>query len=328
MTPEPATAATLASLALKPSAKAAAERGVNEVARRAEKLRSVLTGDFRVVSEEITIKCPEETEVVSLAFEPHAGAFGQKVRFPFGRPERAHLRPLEGDPDLFRDALVVHDKGFDIITRGMGSSRLFLLEVEYEIEHPRLLDGLVQRNTPVESPKTNSTEYWLHAELRHPAALKTRYGRFDLQDLEFAVDVGIAESVKTVIPDSLVKELETAVALLESREKLRKRALAEEHLEAMQLRGGESTVRLLGGLQTVFAPAAFRRFLEVKRDFRYGDCERGVSLYDSLPIPTWPRFMKVVSRTDLSLDRPAAQGTLVYKKDEFQRRVGELVTSK
>lgn len=312
---------------MKPSAKAAAERGVNEVARRAERIGAVLTGDFRIVSEEITIKCPEETEVVSIAFEPHAGVLGQKVKFPLGKPERAHLRALEGSSEGLQNALAIHDNGFEIRTRGMGSSRLFLLEVEYDIEHPRLLDGLIQRNTPAETPKSKSTEYWLHAELRHPAALKTRYSRFDLQDLEFAVDVGIAENVKTVLPKSLVKELETSVALLESRDKIRKRVLADEHLRAMDLRGGESTVRLLGNLQSVFVPTAFRRFVEVKRDFHYGDCERGVSLYDTLPIPTWPRSMKVVSRTDLSLERPASQGTLVYKRDAFQKRVQELLTS-
>jgi hypothetical protein len=325
LAPDPLSATGLAALAIKTSERAAAERGVGEVARRAEKLTRALAGGFKIESQEITIRCPEQIETVSIAFEPHAGILGQKVRFPYGKPQRVHLRPLLGVSELDQDAVVTNDSGFELSTRGLGT-QLYLLDVEYEIQHPRLLEALVQKNTPVETPKTNSSEYWLHAELKHPSALKTRYQRFDLQDLEFAVDVGVAENVKTVIPKPLVKELEAAVALLEERNPFRKRVLGEQHLAAMESRGQESTMKLLGNLQSAFVPNTFRNYLEVKRDFHYGDCERGISLYDTLPIPTWPRSMKVVSRTDLSINRPAAQGTLVYKKDEFQRKVEQLLT--
>ena len=326
MPPEPVTsAAAISALAFKAGGKAVAEQGVALVARKAEKLRTALTGSFKIVSQEITIRCPEQVEIVSIAFEPHAGVAGEKIRFPFGKPHRANLRALNGLADVGPEALVLTDSGFEIRTRGLGTSDLYLLDVEYDIEHQRLVDALVQRDTPVESPKSKSTEYWLHALLKHPEALRSRYGRFDLQDLEFAVDVGIAENVKTVIPQPLIRELEAAVALLEEKDPHKKRLLGDRHVRAMSLRGGDSTMKVLAGLQSVFVPSSFREFVDVKRDFRYGDCERGIFFYDTLPIPTWPRSMKVISRTDLSITHPAAQGKLVYKKDEFQRRIEKLL---
>lgn len=319
MTPAPVPVA--AALLTSSNAKAAAERGMVEVSKRADQVRRILLGDFVIESQEVTIRCPEQVEVVSVAFKAKPGILGKKVRVGGGKPKRAHLRPLIGLSEAPPDSVSLYDQGFEIRTDYLTGDGLFLLDVEYALSSPGFLDALVDRNVPREAPKGNCSEYWLEAQLKHPKALKVDYGRFDLRDLDFEVDVGIAEHLKTVIPGSLIRELEASVALLQETDIHKKAALARTHTVAMRQRGSGSTTELLGSLQSLFLPDAFREFVEVRQDFRYGDCKRGLSLYDTLPIPTWPRTMRVVSRTDLSLDLPAAHGILEYKKDDFLSRV-------
>jgi hypothetical protein len=74
---------------------------------------------------------------------------------------------------------------------------------------------------------------------------------------------------------------------------------------------------ILKELQKLFLSSKFQDFIEVKDDFHYSDCIRGVDIYGTLPFPTWPKSMKVVSRTDLNFDTPATNGTLIYKKGNF-----------
>ena len=51
---------------------------------------------------------------------------------------------------------------------------------------------------------------------------------------------------------------------------------------------------------------------------------RGGDFYEKLPFPTWPRSMKVVSRTDLNFENPTADGNLIYKKDSFAEEIGKI----
>jgi hypothetical protein len=325
MTPEPLSVAALSKVVLGKAGRQAAERGVIEASKRADQLRTILTGNFHVDDQEVTIHCPEQVETVSIAFRAKAGLIGQKVKFPGGRPKRAHLRPLHGLGDVSSSALRVIPEGFEIQTGSLGGDGLYLLDVEYDLESPGFVDALVERKAPIETPRGASTEYWLEAQLKHPAALRPDYGRFDLRDVQFDINVGIAENLKTVVPGSLIRELETAVALLKESDYHKKEALGRAHIVAMHQRGRGSTTELLGSLQSFFLPDNFRHYLDVRQDFRYGDCERGQSLYETLPIPTWPRSMKVISRTDLSLDQQAAHGTLTYKHDEFVTEVGRVI---
>jgi hypothetical protein len=325
MSPDPVTLGIVAGAASGPKGRQAAERGMEEVSKRAQQIKQVLTGTFQIEDQEVTIRCPEQVESISVAFRASPGLVGQKVKFTGGRPRRAHLRPLVGLTELTSEALALTDQGFEIRTSELSGAGLFLLDVEYGLTSPGFLEALVERNAPCETPKGHSAEYWLHAQLKHPKVLRVDYGRFDLRDLDFEVNVGIAEHVKTVVPGSLVRELELAVQLLRETDIHKKSALSRAHTVAMRSRGKGSTTELLGSLQGIFLPDAFKRFVDVRQDFRYGDCERGQSHYETLPMLTWPRSMKVISRTDLSLDRQAAHGTLTYKRDEFLAKVEEIV---
>jgi len=61
----------------------------------------------------------------------------------------------------------------------------------------------------------------------------------------------------------------------------------------------------------------------VEQDFRYHDCFRGVDYY-AAPFPTWPKFMTVVTRTDLNLSKPAAEGFLEFNQKDFKTKINDI----
>jgi len=303
-----------------------AEKGTEEIVKRASRIYEALKGRYRVLSQEIVVHCPEQVQQFSLAFEATGGLLGQnKVRFPFGRPIRARLRPIMGGADL-SESIIMVENGFEINCQGMRSEDTFLLEAEYNFPDPKFMDALVHRERAKELPKDVETEYWMHAALKHPKALQTKYGRLDLRDLDFTVDVGVSEDIKTSIPGVFKVELDAAFKLLKEKDPHRKTVLGIQHIRAMRGRGkGRNILELLGDLQEIFLPNGFSQFVDVSKDFRYANCFRGLSYYETIPFPTWPKNMTVVSRTDLGLDRCAAEGVLVYKKKNFLEKVERIL---
>jgi hypothetical protein len=312
-------AATMTSAAI-----ANAEKAAESVVRVAERLSEALKGSFKIHSEEITVRCPDNVEAVSIALEVKSGLIDPKIRFPFGVPRRVKLRPLTGLQSASQ-AVVATADGFELNPKEMHPDQIYILDVEYELEEPHDLDALVERTSAREVPKGHTTEFWMQAALKHPKVLRTKYGRVDFRDLDFSVDVGISEQVKLVIPGSFRHELDLAAQLIAERNPHAKFQLGRRHALAMKSRGkGLDTAQLLGELQDLFLPATFASFLEVTDDFHYSSCYRGADFYE-IPFPTWPRSMRVLSRTDLTLEHPASNGFLRYKRSDFLQRVAKVL---
>jgi hypothetical protein len=69
-------------------------------------------------------------------------------------------------------------------------------------------------------------------------------------------------------------------------------------------------------VESLFNPEEFSKYVDVVKDFRYSTCYKGKEFYE-LPIPMIPKKMNIISRADLTLERPTAEGTLVYKSTMF-----------
>ena len=105
----------------------------------------------------------------------------------------------------------------------------------------------------------------------------------------------------------------------------RKQRLSLEHLKLLRRRDStkRDVLELLKRLQDLFLPIVFKKFIEVRDDFRYHDCKRGTDYY-SAPFPTWPKFMIITTRTDLSIDKPAAVGYLDFHYKQFRSEIERL----
>ena len=72
-------------------------------------------------------------------------------------------------------------------------------------------------------------------------------------------------------------------------------------------------------------PGAFSKYVDVLKDFRYSDCYKGKECYE-LPIEIIPKKVNVISRADLTLEKPAAQGTLIYKNNLLVEAINNIIS--
>lgn len=304
---------------------------IESILKHSSKIYEAIRSSYKVYPPELVIHCPENIQKLSLAFEAKAGIIPNKIKFPYGEPGRVKVRSLSGMVDL-SDSIRLTENGFELSTKSMSSGDIYLLDVEYEIKSrdPNYLNSLVQRDHAKEVPNEDNNEYWMHAELKHPNVLKTKYGKLELRDIDFNIDVGISEDVNTVIPETFKKELRIGMNMLKENNPHTIQKLGYERIKTMKSRGkNKAAVDSLSDLQEFFFPSKFCQYITVERDFRYSECFRGSKYDDNLPWNlTWPKTMKIVSRTDLNLDNCAAEGTVKYKKRSFIEEITKIIGKK
>ncbi|WNZ29986.1 MAG: hypothetical protein IAX21_03770 [Candidatus Bathyarchaeota archaeon] len=194
---------------------------------------------------------------------------------------------------------------------------LISVTVCYKIKQT-LLDDLVDRKTAHEPSGSEMNEYWMSAKLKHPKALTehANFKRFDLNDVDVTVDVGVHNELKNSIPNSFIRRMKEFFTIMEETDP-RRQWLAIPKLR--QLAKSETAGRefnLVVDLESLFFPEEFAKYIDVTKDFKYSSCYKGKEAYE-LPMPIIPKKMNVISRTNLTLEKPAAEGILVYKNKKF-----------
>jgi hypothetical protein len=292
------------------------------------RVHKALVESVEIRNQEIRIKAPESVGEYSAVVEVRSRLLrklGRTIRFYNPEIVRVEVRSLPLLVDQ-SGALTRTDEGFELHTdRLTPDADLFVINVNYRLRGSGFLDAIVRRDYDLDPRSTEShSEYWMSAQLRHLNLLQSRYGRIDLRDVDFRVDVAIHQDVLTSVPRAFIHELEVVSRLIHETEREKKVRLALDHLRTRSgtVTGKESEI--LAQIQDLFAPSRFRAFVDVKNAFRYADVRKGLDYFGRIPFPTFPRQVTVVSRTDLSLDKPAAHGTLIYKKADFQKTLAEI----
>jgi len=221
-------------------------------------------------------------------------------------------------------------KGFIVDPRKLDQNAdefLFRFEIQTAIE-PYMKD-LVRRDHEIDSTGDETNTYWLHAQLKEVRPFKDALRKMNLLDIPFIVNVGIYQDVKMKFPTRRQKELEIIAKWTRELDKERKRRLDFEHITLKRIRHKEKNItQLLTDLQALFKPEIFKSFVEVRDRFYYSNCFAGADFYDEIPFKTYPKWMSVLSRTDLSLERQASEGKLIYKRKSFQEAIEEAITRK
>lgn len=291
----------------------------------------VLRGEVEIHNPEVKITCPENTQKISLPFEIKKSGFikKNKLQFQHGTPIRVSLRPLISGESLV-DAIIFNENGFFIDAKKLTEGGLYLLDMEYKLKTQSLLDGLVERNRSKEVPNNDEYEYWMHAELKHPSVLRNKYAKLLLEDVDFGIDVGVSQDIDTVIPKQFKNELTITMQMIQENDPRKLQRLAYQRIQAGRNRGKKTDVLdSLSEIQTLFMEKSFKQYINVTNDFHYHSCFRGANFHDNAPLNlSWPKNMKVISRCDLNLDQCAAEGSLVYKKNDFLSKVGSILGDK
>jgi hypothetical protein len=296
--------------------------------RTGSKVIDLLKSDFSIEGQEVAFLCPENLQKWSIIFTCKKGWLGKnKSTFQIPNLSKVRLKSLIPLKDLTNQGIrLIEGGGFELLYSPLLKDGLHLLEVELGIENPRLIEGIVHRRVQREVPHLDKREYWMHAQLRFVDVFEKLFSNLALEDLDFNVNVAVHQDIKASVPSAFQKELELIVKWIETVDREKKRRLTVEHLRIKRRRGfikRKHLLTLLGELQDIFLPSTFRKFVEVKKDFYYHDCLRGHDYY-TMPFPTWPKFMTVVSRTDLTIKQPAAAGVLEFKQKDFKNNVEKI----
>ena len=295
---------------------------IKEMRKRSKNIDKTLSEEFKIRGKEMRVECPQSIQHYSVVFETKGSRIlPKKKKFNFGKVRRVSLRPIMSLQPV-SDAVSYTENGFEINLKKLEKDTLYLLDVDYFIEDRRFIDALVNRNVAKESVGDETKEYWMVAQLKHLDALKHEFGYIELKDLDFGVDVSVYNEIKMKVPSIFRQQLEIAVKLLSKHHGSRDEQfkLLIQHQQLLHARKEKyygKIFEILEEIQEIFSPLTFRRFVDVQKDFHYYSCERGKDFYETLPFPTWPKSMKVISRTDINFDRPAADGLLIFKKGDF-----------
>lgn len=79
---------------------------------------------------------------------------------------------------------------------------------------------------------------------------------------------------------------------------------------------------ILAQVQYLTSKEKFRDFVEVPQPYRYFGCETGAEREPEYKM--FPNAMKILSRTNLSLKNPTADGKMVFKKNDFHSELAKL----
>jgi hypothetical protein len=203
----------------------------------------------------------------------------------------------------------------------------FKFDVECEIEP--ITKDLVRRDHQIDSSNDENCTYWLSAEMKDLGKIIPLLKHMNLSDIPFTMNVAVHQDVKTIFPMRRQKELDLIARWAHETDRNKKKLLSFEHLQMKSSRPKEKDItKILVDIQSIFMPHQFCSFIEVIKDFHYSDCFRGADFYDQIPFKTFPKWMSIVCRTDISTEKPASEGELVYKKGKFQDAIEEAITEK
>lgn len=294
-------------------------------------LEKSMENGFKIDGCSMTVLCAENLQKYSLSLTPKKRLFGRNlIEFKGGTPVNISLVQFRGLDPMDR-AIKRTPEGFSIDLNALTSDDLYTLDVDYRFEDNRLIDSLVERIIPKDAPSDpddHAREYEMSAQLKHLDVLRERYYNVTLKDLEFSVDVSVYQDINTKVPSIFREQLEAIVNLSKKKGRADKYKQFQKLYQLQQKSYGGETMEILDHLHEIFTPKKFKKYVEISKDFKYKNCIRGSDYYDNLPFPTWPKSMKVTSKTQLNYNKPAAEGLLVYKQSDFISELDKIFPKK
>ena len=309
---------------------------LSKIFKITEKINKILSdsGVFNIGSKDFLLKSLEDTLEYSLVVLPKASPkIQQKISFAEIDLRRISIISSPGFSEEMGSVSRIEGeltKGF-ILDPGKltENAEEFNFKFEIECEVKPIVKELVRKDHQIEAVGEEKNTYWLHAQIKKLKDLRRSLRKMDLLDIPFVVNVAVHQDVKTKFPKRRQRELELIAKWAHELDRERKKLLTHEHLRLKRKRPKEKDItRILSDLQILFIPHRFKSFIDVLKDFYYSDCFRGADFYDQIPFRTFPKWMSVISRTDLSVEKPASEGKLVYKKAIFKEAVEKAITKK
>ena len=274
-----------------------------------------------IESPELRLKCPQELVEYTAGFKLKSGFWsGNHARLRIPPPRRFSLYslfpygPVDGCAQITEDGVVL-DRS---ILKDRGES--FRVELEYELSSEQAVGGMVYTSSPPEMASGEEEDevqrYWLHAELKSTDFLRELYRRIRVEEVGLQVDVTLRDELKDAFTPGFRHDMVMMAKLQSSDRNELARAMAYKKFHKKPEFSGD----LFGAMHAadeLVQPSHFRRFLDLEGPYRIAKCSRGADFTDVVLPLSLPQSMLVYSTTDLTLEDPAKEGRLIYRKSAF-----------
>jgi len=170
----------------------------------------------------------------------------------------------------------------------------------------------VEPSTEPES-KGGTEEYWLDAYLTDPAIVKDIYDVFEVDGINFDIQVGVQRCFSQSIPSDLIREFERTVELIEASNEGDFREVKKVH----QLRKGTQKYSevdqksIAAFIESLASAESLRDFISIDDPYERNELE--AENYQMV----FPERIRVGVSTKLDLDQQAADGTLKFHKSDY-----------
>jgi hypothetical protein len=290
-------------------------KSVEKIMDKLQKLKGI-----EPKSKELFVRAPENIVSFSVAFDINRAAlFSKKIGFTIPHIQRISLYSLV--PYCPLEALQTADDSFTLDLENIPKeTKNVLLNVEYKVPGSQFIADLIQTNVATET-SSDQDAYWMHAAIRHPSYLEKLYKKLEIRDVDFNVDVGIYQEMKTAVPTGVLRALSILSDIAYQTDRNKAVKLLLQYMGAR--RGSRDPFQIIAQAANLFSPPGFKKFVDVTPPFRYYDAIIGRAFYEN-NIQILPKTVKVVARTDLDLNHPAADGTLYYRKNLLLRDLSDM----
>jgi len=205
---------------------------------------------------------------------------------------------------------------------------LFRIEVVHRMKDDDFFKGLVRSRASPE-PLRENLKYELSAQLRNPAGLAMGFSEIEIEEFPVTARVHIRNHLDTGVPKYFKELFKIEHEILDEKNPhghLKIINLQRERARLLKRLGRNTNIlEKIQQLAVFLAPTNFLNYIDPLElaDFRLHNCEED-EFFTALGMLALPKTMAVISRTDLTLKRPAAKGTLIYKSGEFEQAVAKL----
>lgn len=204
----------------------------------------------------------------------------------------------------------------------------FRLEVAYKMDED-WLGGLIRSRSSPE-PLQDAWKYHLSAQLKDPPSLIEGFSEVEVEEYPVTANVQLQEDINMNIPkfvkrmSGIEKEILSDYNPRHGIEVMHKlRQLQREKASLKKRLGEKDLMEKLNEVSLFLRPSKFINYIRMdsQRDFHLHCCEWGADLFRALEMVALPTKMKVITRTDLTLKRPATSGEMIYESSKFSEGI-------
>jgi hypothetical protein len=311
-------------------------RSINELLETGKKLSSWITGEK---FESLRIECKEHEHLGVYTATVHVGNLiskQYKKRFglirKFDPQEVCDVKVYGLKPISRRVYEAVVRKQNEIILNLDEVIKLnletFRLEVVYKMDDASLKGIVRSRSSP--EPLENKKLYHLSAQLKDPNSLIAGFSECEIEEYPVTVTVCMQEDINTNIPHYIKKMSEIEAEILrdyDPRHAVRIMHLQKKRAGYKKRLGKEGLRPKLNELSLFLRPSRFRDNyvgIEQRKDFILDQCRWGADIFRALGLMMLPKTMEILTKTNLSLDKKAASGIMIYESGKFSEDIRKL----